>query len=72
MATFSLYKNGILIPNSSRTKILLASEISLLALTTIEAGDTVDVRWKIDEQISDGIEIGVFNRILTLIKVGNL
>ena len=72
MATFSLYKNGILIPNSSRTKILLASEVSLLALTTIEAGDTVDVRWKIDEQISDGIEIGVFNRILTLIKVGNL
>jgi hypothetical protein len=72
MATFGLYKNGVLIPNSSRTKILLASEISLLALTTIEAGDTVDVRWKIDEQISDGIEIGVFNRILTLIKVGNL
>jgi Ice-binding-like len=72
MATFGLYKNGVLIPNSSRTKILLASEISLLALTTIETGDTVDVRWKIDEQISDGIEIGVFNRILTLIKVGNL
>jgi hypothetical protein len=72
MATFGLYKNGVLIPTSSRTKILLASEISLLALTTIEAGDTVDVRWKIDEQISDGIEIGVFNRILTLIKVGNL
>jgi len=72
MATFGLYKNGVLISNSSRTKILLASEISLLALTTIEAGDTVDVRWKIDEQISDGIEIGVFNRILILIKVGNL
>jgi hypothetical protein len=72
MATFSLYKNGVLIPNSSRTRILLTSEISLLALSTIEAGDTVDVRWKIDEQISDGIEISVFNRILTLIKVGNL
>jgi hypothetical protein len=72
MATFGLYKNGVLISNSSRTKILLASEISLLALTTIEAGDTVDARWKIDEQISDGIEIGVFNRILILIKVGNL
>ena len=71
MATFSLYKNGVLIPNSSRTRTQLPSDISLLALSTIEAGDTVDVRWKIDEQISDGIEISVFNRILTLIKVGN-
>ena len=71
MATFSLYKNGVLIPNSSRTRTQLPSDISLLALTSIEAGDTVDVRWKIDEQISDGIEISVLNRILTLIKVGN-
>lgn len=71
MATFSLYKNGVLIPNSSRTRTQLASDISLLALSSIEAGDTVDVKWKIDEQISDGIEISVFNRILTLIKVGN-
>lgn len=71
MATFSLYKNGVLIPNSSRTRTQLPSDISLLALTSIEAGDTVDVRWKIDEQISNGIEISVFNRILTLIKVGN-
>lgn len=72
MVTFSFYKNGTLIPNSSRTRTQLPSDISLLALTTIEAGDIVDVRWKIDEQVSDGIEISVFNRILTLIKVGNL
>lgn len=71
MVTFSFYKNGVLIPNSSRTRTQLPSDISLLALSAIEAGDTVDVRWKIDEQISDGIEISVFNRILTLIKVGN-
>ena len=71
MATFSLYKNGVLIPNSSRTRTQLPSDISLLALSSIEAGDTVDVRWKIDGQISDGIEISVLNRILTLIKVGN-
>ncbi len=71
MVTFSLYKNGVLIPNSSRTRTQLPSDISLLALSKIEAGDTVDVRWKIDDQISDGIEISVFNRILTLIKVGN-
>ncbi len=71
MATFSLYKNGVLIPNSSRTRVELPSDISLLALSTIEVGDTIDVRWKIDEQPSDGIEISVLNRILTLIRVGN-
>lgn len=71
MATFSLYKNGVLIPNSSRTRVELPSDISLLALTKIEVDDTIDVRWKIDEQKSDGIEINVLNRILTLIRVGN-
>jgi hypothetical protein len=73
MATFSLYKNGVLIPNSSRTRTHLnnPSDISLQGLSAIEVNDTIDVRWKIDEQISDGIEISVLNRILTLIKVGN-
>ena len=71
MATFSLYKNAVLIPNSSRTRVQLPSDISLLALSTVEVGDTIDVRWKIDEQSSDGIEISVLNRILTLIRVGN-
>jgi hypothetical protein len=71
MATFSLYKNGDLIPNSIRTRTQSLSDISLLALFKIEKGDIVDVRWKIDGQSSDGIEISVFNRILTLIRIGN-
>ena len=73
MATFSLYKNGELIPNTSRTRTHLnnPSDISLLGISTIDVDDTIDVRWKIDEQPSDAIEINVFNRILTLIKVGN-
>lgn len=73
MATFSLYKNGVLIPNTARTRTHLnnPSDISLLGISTIEVDDTIDVRWKIDEQPSDGIEINVLNRILTLIKVGN-
>ena len=71
MATFSLYKNGVLIPYSSRTRVELPSDISLLALSKIDVDDTIDVRWKIDEQKSDGIEISVLNRILTLIRVGN-
>ncbi|MDB4199494.1 hypothetical protein N9752_04100, partial [Polaribacter sp.] len=73
MATFSLYKNGVLIPNTPRTRTHLnnPSDLSLQGLSTVGVGDTIDVRWKIDEQPSDGIEISVLNRILTLVKVGN-
>lgn len=73
MATFSLYKNDVLIPYSgrSRTHENNPSDISLIGISTIDVNDTIDVRWKIDEQPSDGIEISVLNRILTLIKVGN-
>ena len=73
MATFSLYKNDVLIPYSSRTRTHLnnPSDLSLQGISTVGVGDTIDVRWKIDEQSSDGIEISVLNRILTLIRVGN-
>jgi hypothetical protein len=73
MATFSLYKNGALIPNTPRTRTHLnnPSDLSLQGLSTVGVGDTIDVRMKVDEQPSDGIEISVLNRILTLIKVGN-
>tara|TARA_B100000795_G_scaffold259675_1_gene234849 strand:+ start:3764 stop:5089 length:1326 start_codon:yes stop_codon:yes gene_type:complete len=73
MATFSLYKNGILIPNSSRTRthLLNPSDISLQGTATVNAGEVIDVRWKVDTQDSDNKEISVINRILTLIKVGN-
>ena len=73
MATFSLYKNGVLIPNTSRTRTHEnnPSDILLQAISTIAVDDIIDVRWKIDEQITNGIEISILNRILTLIKVGN-
>jgi hypothetical protein len=73
MATFSLYKNGVLIPNSSRTRthLLSPSDISLQGITTVAMGDIIDVRWKIDTQPSNTPQINVINRILTLIKVGN-
>ncbi|MGK0454650.1 MAG: hypothetical protein ACJAYY_002135, partial [Paraglaciecola sp.] len=73
MATFSLYKNGVLIPNSSRTRtnLLNPSDISLQGTATVTAGEVIDVRWKIDTQNSDNKEVSVINRILSLIKVGN-
>jgi hypothetical protein len=73
MTTFSLYNDGVLIPNSSRTRThsLNPSDISLQSTATVSAGAVIDVRWKIDTQNSDNKEVSVINRILTLIKVGN-
>lgn len=66
LATFSIYQNGILIPSSS--KILTSSErsvnVSLQAIATIDANQTIDIRWKTG---SEKIVMG--NRTLTLIKV---
>lgn len=66
LATFSIYQNGVLVPNSSRTIVSNANvtSVNLQAIATVSAGQTVDVRWKID---SGTVALG--NRILTLIKV---
>ncbi|EAR12642.1 hypothetical protein PI23P_08450 [Polaribacter irgensii 23-P] len=71
--TFSLYKNGTLLPNSSRTRTHLKnpSDISLHGISSFAVDDIMDVRWKIDIQDADSKESTVYNRILTLIKVGN-
>jgi hypothetical protein len=66
LASFSLYQNGVLIPSSSK---ILTSEAdygnaSLQAISTLDANQIIDVRWKTD---SGKIMMG--NRTLTLIKV---
>lgn len=73
MATFSFYKNGVLIPNSSRTRSHLSnsSDVTLQSIAEATEGDIIEVRWNIDAQLSDAKQIDVRNRILTLIKVGN-
>ena len=72
MATFSLYKNGVLLPNSSRTRTHNnPSDISLNSITPLLLGDIIEVKWKIDTQPSDSKEVSVVNRILTLIKIAN-
>ena len=72
MATFSLYKNGVLLPNSSRTRTHNnPSDISLNSITPLLLGDIIEVKWKIDTQPSDSKEVSVANRILTLIKIAN-
>ena len=67
-ATFSLYQNGVLIPNTERT-LLNPAVIYLQGTATVLAGEAIDVRWKIDAQTSDNGQISFGNRILSLTKV---
>ncbi|MFT6443253.1 MAG: hypothetical protein ACJASQ_002307 [Crocinitomicaceae bacterium] len=71
-ATFSLYANGVLIPNSGRTRTSLSapSDIYLLGVATIMAGQNIEVRWKVDGQVSDlGGQVNADNRVLSLTMV---
>lgn len=64
LASFSIYQNGELIVNSTRTKMGDKGDISLLAIASVSEGQTIDIRWK----TSLGL-LKLQNRILTLIKV---
>jgi hypothetical protein len=66
IASFSIYQNGVLIANSNRTRksTLIADDVTLQAIATVEAGQPIDIRWKTDQ---GGLTVG--NRILTLINV---
>lgn len=65
-ATFSIYQNGVLIVNSNRTRksSTKSGDISLQAIATVTSGQTIDVRWKIDNG-----NLNLENKILTLISV---
>jgi hypothetical protein len=71
-ATFSLYRNGVLIPNTERTRSYLPSpaDISLHGTAIVSDGETIEARWKVDSQISDnGAQASVGKRVLTVTKV---
>lgn len=64
--SFSMYKNGVEIPGSSR-RVTCDSDLGnvlLQSLVTIEKGDVIDVRWK-----TEGGVLALSNRNLILIKV---
>jgi len=63
---FSIYQNGILVANSSRTRTssLSTVDLTLQAIATVEAGQSIDVRWRTD---TGTLTLG--NRRLTLTKV---
>lgn len=66
IASFGVYQNDVLIPNSTRliTCIPGYSNITLTTLATVLEGDSITMKWKIN---SGKLTIG--NRIMTLIKV---
>ncbi|SDH68992.1 hypothetical protein SAMN04488062_11221 [Flavobacterium omnivorum] len=66
LATFSIYQNGVLIANSSRTRTLNVNtvDVSLRAIATVADGQAIDIRWRVDSGT-----ITFTNRILTLNRV---
>ncbi|MBW6460803.1 MAG: DUF3494 domain-containing protein [Bacteroidales bacterium] len=64
LVTFSIYQNGALVANSSRTSDMNTSVITLQAIATVTTGQAIDIRWKVDEG-----PVTMGNRILTLIDV---
>ena len=64
LATFSIYQNGVLVANSSRTSDVNTSTISLQAVATVATGQSIDIRWKVD---AGPLTLG--NRIITLINI---
>lgn len=66
-AVFSVYQNGVLIANSSRTVITKVNKtdvIAIQAIGTVTAGQAIDIRWKTNIGV-----LSMSNRALTLIKL---
>jgi hypothetical protein len=65
-ATFSIYQNGVLIPDSIRTisSKIATSIISMQDIISIADGDSIEIKWK-----TDSGSLTLANRNLTLIKV---
>lgn len=63
LVTFSIYQQGVLVAHSSRTSDINTSVITLQAMATITTGQSIDVRWHVDEG-----QVMIGNRILSLIR----
>jgi hypothetical protein len=60
--TFAVYENGLIVASSGRIIDRNTSVISLQAIATVTTGQSIDIRWYVD----DG-EAMLGNRIMTLI-----
>lgn len=70
LATFSVYLNGIQIPDSVRklTSLITAASVELQTVVTVVSGQTIEVKWNIDS-VANTLSLGT--RSLTLTKVNN-
>jgi hypothetical protein len=70
LATFSVYVNGIQIPDSVRklTSLITAASVELQTVVTVASGQTIEVKWNIDS-VANTLSLGT--RTLTLTKVNN-
>lgn len=66
IATFSIYQNGVLVPNSTQTLTgsSAKSDVQLVGIATVAAGQPIEIRWK-----KVDADLLMKNRILTLVKV---
>lgn len=65
LSTFSIYQNGVLVPNSSRTRRSKTptTDVALQAIATVLDGQAIEVRWKTDVS-----QLKMTNRIITIVK----
>ena len=64
ITTYSIYKNGEEVINSSRSFSLPSSNITLQSMATVLDGESIEIRWKVDS----GKKAILENRILSLIR----
>lgn len=66
VTTFSIYKNGVEVINSSRTAVYsLNTIVSLQAMVSITEGESIEIKWKVD---AGGAALD--NRIFSLVLAG--
>jgi len=70
LATFSVYVNGVQIPDSVRklTSLSTAASVELQTVVTVTSGQTIEIKWNIDS-VANTLSLGT--RTLTLTKVND-
>lgn len=69
LATFSVYVNGIQIPDSVRklTSLITAASVELQTVVTVASGQTIEVKWNIDS-VANTLSLGTRTLIITKVK----
>ena len=65
LSTFSVFQNGILVPNSERFRRsrMPTADVTLQVVANVLDGEAIEVKWKTDVSV-----LKMTNRILTIVK----